>query len=161
MSLDFVVALVILALHLSVPVSAFLLSSAASVASSLTSMSLSMSLSATGGGVRAADTLRGVGVQVGVCVGPHSVCASLSPPTLSLLSSLRLSFILFHRIGRGCTRACHRLRSVTLPPLRYCLNLKRDRMIERLEWMIVVILTLEAGISGVSWLWLPHLHGAA
>jgi hypothetical protein len=34
-------------------------------------------------------------------------------------------------------------------------------MIERLEWMIVVILTLEAGISGVSWLWLPHLHGAA
>ena len=40
---------------------------------------------------------------------------------------------------------------------RHCLNMKRDRVIERLEWMIVIILSLEAGISFLKWIWqVPH-----
>ncbi len=40
---------------------------------------------------------------------------------------------------------------------RHCLSMKRDRMIERLEWMIVIILSLEVGISLVKILLnVPH-----
>ena len=43
-----------------------------------------------------------------------------------------------------CARVCMR-------PHRQCLQLKKDQMMERLEWLIVLILSLEVGLSLRHW----------
>jgi hypothetical protein len=59
-------------------------------------------------------------------------------------------FLLTHQTLTGVVLPCRSLSCSCLA--RHCLSMKRDRVIERLEWMIVIILSLEAGISFLKWI---------